>query len=176
MKIYHGSKNHFKEFDYKLIRTNATTEGVGFYCTDNFSIAKHYSFEGYIMEYNYIGKKRLDSTKVSLTRNELKKYMIALNEKCEFISNFGDIEWEGFNKVFNNAIESILEFAEDDIDIVSELCTICGEFELPLEVLYNTLGYDSAIIDADWGNQKIYLILNNNALQYLSTIKYEDVC
>lgn len=176
MKVYHGSKNNFELFDYSKIRTNGTTEGVGFYCTDNFSIAKHYSFEGYIMEYEYIGKKTLDSKKVSLTRNELEKYILKLNEECEFLSNFGDIEWEGFDKVLNGAIDDIMEFSEDDIDIVSELCTICGEFELPLKVLYDTLGYDSSIIDADWGKQRIYLIFDNSALRYLKTIKYEEAC
>lgn len=176
MKIYHGSKNSFKEFDYNLIRTNATTEGVGFYCTDNIAVAKQYSYEGYIMEYEYVGNKQLNSNEVSLTREELSLYMKKLNEVSEFLSCYGDVEWEGYNNVLNTALDNILEWSEDDIDIISQFCTICGDFEKPLTILYEVLGYDSAIIDAKWGDQKIYLILNNNAIKHLSTIKYKEAC
>lgn len=176
MKIYHGSQNSFKEFDYSKIRTNATTEGVGFYCTNNIEVANKYCYKGYIMEYNYIGKKTLNSKGLSLTRQELKSYLRTLNEECEFLSNFGDTDWEGIENVLNKAIRNLLEYSRDDVELISSLCNVCGEFESPLKILYKVLGYDSAIVDANWGNQKIYLILHNSAIEYVSTTKYKEVC
>lgn len=172
MRIYHGSKNEFKEFCYDMIRTYATSEGVGFYCTDNRDVAKRYANDGYIMEYEYVGKKRLDSTKVSLTRNELRTFLIALNEEDEFLSNYGEVAWEGFENVLNRAIQDVIEY-DDDIDIISGICNVYGGFKRPLEILYETLGYDSAIVEASWGNQNIYLILNNKAVRFIKSEKVE---
>lgn len=172
MRIYHGSKNDFREFSYDMIRTNATSEGVGFYCTDNKNIAKRYANNGYVMEYEYVGEKRLDSKEISLTENELKFFLTALDEEDEFLSNYGDVAWEGFENVLNRAIQDVLEY-NDDIDIISGICNAYGEFKRPLEILYETLGYDSAIVEASWGNQNIYLILNNKAIKFIKSEKIE---
>ena len=40
MLVYHGSKELFTEFSYSRIGTNGTTEGQGFYFTDNLQVAK----------------------------------------------------------------------------------------------------------------------------------------
>ena len=44
--VYRGSPNEFSEFSYQFMRTNGTTEGVGFYFTDNQSIVKGYGDKG----------------------------------------------------------------------------------------------------------------------------------
>ena len=172
MKIYHGSKSNFKEFDLNMIRTNATTEGVGFYCTDNKSIAERYAQGGYLLEFEYCGKKTLSSEKVTLTKDEMLKYILAINVETDFLSNYGDVEYEGYSKVLRRAINSFCEYSRDDVEFVSEICNTCGDFEMPLNVLYKTLGYDSAIVKADWGNQNIYLIFTNEAIKHVCSYEY----
>lgn len=167
MKIYHGSKNKFETFSYDKIRTNATSEGVGFYCTDNKEVAERYGSNGYVMTYEYKGRKRLNSKKVTLTEDELRKYLLALDEDDEFLSNYGDIGWDGIDKVLACALEDLLEYSKDDVELISGICNSFGGFERPLEILYDVLGYDSAIVDAKWGNQKIYLIFHNSALKLI---------
>ena len=167
MKIYHGSKNEFKEFDSNLIRSNATDEGVGFYCTDNLGVASSYGDQGYVMEYEYIGKKRLSSEKITITLKDLTEFIIKLNEEDEFLSNYGDTAWEGFEKVLKRALNSLLENNKDDVELISEICNTDGGFESPLKLLYEVLGYDSSIVNAKWGNQKIYLIFHNSAIKYI---------
>lgn len=170
--IYHGSKNNFKEFSFTKIRTNATSEGVGFYCTDKKSIAEGYGYGGYLLEYNFVGKKELSSTKVTLTRSMLKKYLLALHEEDNYLDNYGDISYEGLTKVLNTAINNSLEYATDDVDIISGICNAYGDFEKPLKILTKLFGFDHSIVKAAWGgNQTIYLILNQSAIQFIKSTK-----
>lgn len=168
--IYHGSKNNFKEFSFNKIRTNATSEGVGFYCTDKKSIAERYGNNGYLLEYKFVGKKELSSKKVTLTKDKLKKYLIALHEEDSFLDNYGDVSWEGFEKVLNRAIKSLLEYSKDDVEIVSGICNAYGDFEMPLKILHKLFRYDHSLVKATWGeNQTIYLILNQSAIKFVKS-------
>lgn len=167
MYIYHGTKNKFKEFDFSRIRENATQEGVGFYCTDNKEVAERYGHNGYVNTYKFVGTKQLSSNEVTLTENMLKKYLLALHEEGSYLDNYGDVSWEGVDRVLNNAVYNSLEYATDDIEIISGICNAYGEFEEPLVKLYELFGFDHSIVNAEWGNQKIYLILNQSAIQFI---------
>ena len=171
MKIYHGSKNCFKKFDLERAREHGTQEGVGFYCTDNKSVAYRYGSNGYVMTYEFKGKKAISSKKQTVSRKEWAKYILALDKEDEFLSNYGDIHWEGVDSVLNTALDNLLEDGDDDVEILGGICNASGSLSSPIELFYKTLGYDHAIIDADWGNQKIYLILNNKALKLIETEK-----
>ena len=72
MLVYHGSKELFTEFSYSRIGTNGTTEGQGFYFTDNLQVAKSYSEkDGYVYEVDFVGKKSLNSDKIAMKRSEV---------------------------------------------------------------------------------------------------------
>ena len=157
MELFHGSKNKFKKFSYDFIREHGTSEGIGFYFTDKKEIADHYGADGYTYVIDFQGKKELSGTERIISDSDLKKYLMALNEKREILSNWGDVNWEGIDSVLSSAIENF-EYEDNDLDIICGICNACGDFETPLKTLYDTLGYDYTSTVADWGGkQKIYV-------------------
>ena len=115
--VYHGSPSDFNTFSLEYLGTNGTAEGYGFYFTDKKSIAENYSRghegqqsgeSGKLFECYLDIKKPLSDTEVTMTRAQFKKFLTTLNkqvdadgEPLDMLSNYGDVEWEGLNKVIN---------------------------------------------------------------------------
>lgn len=174
MIIYHGSRNNFKEFDYSRIREHATSEGVGFYCTDKKNIAESYAGEdGYVMHFEFKGKKPLSSKGITLSKDKITKLLTELNKTNQYLSNFGDIDYEGYSVVLDRAIKSLFEYCEDDIELLSDICNSCGDFKEPMELMFNMFGYDHCIVDINGGcndeNQTMYILLTNRAIKYIKS-------
>jgi len=180
MIVYHGSPNKFNTFDYSCIGQNGTSEGIGFYCTDNKTIAEGYAkesrnngkYEGYLYTIEFNGKKSLSSTKRTITKSMLKKYLLTLqNNGIDYLSNYNDVEYYGVNKVLIEATEAENEASSNDVDLICSICHGSGNTEICLKTLYNTFGYDSIILQAEWGinditkeNQNLYIALVNEAI------------
>ena len=159
MLVYHGSNNLFNEFDYSKMGETGTAEGQGFYFTDSLDVANMYSEEGgYIYECEFMGKKSLNSEKITLKRSEIKKILIALNSEMDILSNWDDVEYYGLNKVLNMAIENIM-LCNSDVEIYGSLCNITDNIELISKTFNKILGYDSIVLKADWANQYIYIAI-----------------
>lgn len=173
-KVYHGSKNLFKKFDYGKIGLNGTNEGIGFYFTDNPSIAKNYGVEGYFYVVHFHGKKSLSHEKRTITEEELKKYMIALHQKTDYLSNWGEIKFEGVTNVLNRAIQGEYKYAENDVDLIGSIIHGAGDVKTCLEILYSLLGYDSIVTKAEWGNQTLYIALVNDIVEVIQISKVEN--
>ena len=173
MKVYHGSKANFDHFSYDYIRTNGTSEGIGFYFTDSKQIARGYAENGYLYTVYFQGKKPLSHNKKVITKTQLKKFLKALDQRHEHLSNYGDIEWEGYQKVLNKAVELEYNSSTNDVDMIAGISNACGSPETCMYTLYEVLGYDSIILDAEWGldeenvPQKLYIALVNDAITIL---------
>lgn len=153
MIVYHGSKNKFDKFDYDKVGTHATSEGFGFYFTDSKQIAEGYGFEGFLYTVEFTGKKSLSSAKKTITKAQLRKFLKRLDEMGQFLSNYGDTEYEGFNKVLNEAVNSVYNWADDDVEMICGICNAYGGKEDPLQELYKMFGFDSVVLKADWGKE-----------------------
>lgn len=169
MSLYHGSKNKFERFSYNCIRENGTSEGIGFYLTNNKNIAERYGANGYLYEFEILEGKELSSEEITLTDSELRKLLLALDKKEQILSNWGDINWEGVETVLAMAIENLKDDT-DDIELISGLCNI-GGFETVLTALYEELGYTHARVEANWGDQTIYVVFVNECLKLNSVTK-----
>ena len=171
MLVYHGSKELFTEFDYSRIGTNGTTEGQGFYFTDNLQVAKAYSDkDGYIYEVEFLAKKSLNSEKINLKRSEIKKILTALHSEMDILSNWDDVEYYGLNKVLNMAIENIM-LCNSDVEIYGSLCNITDDIELISKTFNKVLGYDSIVLKADWANQNIYIAIIPEIIKIINVNK-----
>ncbi|MEH7210110.1 hypothetical protein V7094_28545 [Priestia megaterium] len=171
MLTYHGSKELFETFDYSKIGLNGTSEGKGFYFTDNKNIALGYGEEGYLYTVEFHGKKSLHSDKKTITRQQLKKYLKALDEETEYLSNWGDKYYEGLEKVLNEAVCGEFENSDNDVDLISGIANGCGDMETSLMLLHKMLGYDSIVEDAEWGNQRLYIALTNEVIEVVDVKK-----
>ena len=173
MLVYHGSKELFERFDYKKMGTNGTMEGKGFYFTDTKKIAEHYAQNGYLYTVKFNGKKSLSSDNKTITRQQLKKYLKALDEKLDYLSNWGDKDYDGLDKVMNEAINGEYDGSDNDVDMIAGIVNTSGDTEDSLTLLYEILGYDSIVCtEVDWGEeQKIYIALINDIIKIIDIQK-----
>jgi hypothetical protein len=176
MLVFHGSKELFDVFDYNKIGLNGTMEGKGFYFTDKSSIAEGYAQGGVLYSVEFNGKKMLHSDKKTITRQHLKKYLKALDEKTGYLSNWGDKEYDGLEKVLNEAVRGEYENSDNDVDLISGIANASGDIEASLTLLYQLLGYDSIVVDAEWGNgQRIYIALTNDIIRIVDVEELKKV-
>lgn len=177
MILYHGSPNQFEEFDYSKIGLNGTNEGKGFYFTDTKRIAEGYAGrEGYLYTILWKGKKPLSYTEVTLTVQEFKKYILKLDEKLNYLSNWGEKEFEGVHSLLKKALMGEYKTAESDADMIGGIVNVSGSPEIALKTLHSLLGYDSIVIDSpEWGRgQKIYVALVQDAFEIESVEKIPE--
>lgn len=164
--VYHGSKAQFNKFDHAKIGQNATSEGYGFYFTDQKSIAEAYAQNGFLYTVEFNGKKSLSNTKKTITRSQLKQFLAKLHELNEQLSNYGDIGFYGYDKVLAEAVNNEWEYNDNDVDLIASICNSYGSKE-PLQVLYDMFGYDHIKMTAEWNHgleleQTLYIALVND--------------
>lgn len=180
MKVYHGSPARFEKFDYSKIGTNGTSEGKGFYFTDSKRIAEGYGQDGYLYTVNFKGKKSLSSDALTITREELKKFLIELDKETDYLSNWGDVSFDGLEKVLDEAIRGEYDTSDNDVDLISGIANASGSMEASLTILHKLLGFDSIVMDAEWGNgQKIYIALIHDVIELVEVKelkKKEEQC
>lgn len=168
MIVYHGSKNKFEKFDYEYMGWNATSEGFGFYFTDSKQIAEGYA-SGFLYTVEFTGKKSLSSDKKTITKAQLRKFLTRLDETGQYLSNYGDTEYEGFNKVLSEAVNSTYN-SDDDVEMICGICNAYGNKEEVLQELYKMFGFDSIVLQAAWGTvpHKIYIATVHEAYNIIS--------
>lgn len=170
MIVYHGSKEKFDSFNYDKMGLNGTAEGFGFYFTDSKTIASGYAQDGYLYTVEFMGQKPLSFNSITITRAQLRRYLKRLDETGQFLANYGETAYEGFDKVMREAINSIYDFSDNDVDIIGGICTAYGNREEPLKELYKLLGYDSITVQAEWGAvpHKIYIATVHEAYNIIN--------
>jgi len=165
--VYHGSKEKFSSFDFSKIGLNGTSEGKGIYFTDNLKVARSYGEGGFLYTVNFKGKKSLSDSKLTINKKQLEKFMIALDEENEYLSNYGDKGYEGLKNVLNTAIEAELHGSDNDVDLISGIVNANGDIEEGMQILHDVLGYDSIVCEAEWGNQTLYIALIDDVIEIL---------
>jgi hypothetical protein len=166
---YHGSPKEFQDFSYEYLGTNGTAEGFGFYFTSDKSIAEGYADGGMLRKAVLDIKKPLSSTRFTISKPEFAKFLKELDSTGEgYLSNWGETNFEGYDKVLNTAVEGEFSGSDNDVDLISGVIQGSGLNPEPIyQVLKKTLGYDGIIVDrASWGyDQTIYIVFNNNQIK-----------
>lgn len=187
--VYHGSPAEFNEFSLEYLGTNGTAEGYGFYFTDKKSIADIYTkglegqqsqdVKGKLFEVYLDIKKPLSDTEVTMTRAQFKKFLTTLNKQVDadgdpldVLSNYGDVEWEGLNKVLNYAMEIEYDGSDSDVNLVHSIINGCGNMKVVFDVLRKTVGYDGIIVnEASWGgDQTIYIAFHPEQIKNVDNL------
>lgn len=176
MKVYHGSKSLFDTFEYKYIGTNGTIEGKGFYFTDSLDVATRFAEEGYLYTVEFNEKKSLSSKEVTFSKGDLKKYLLALHEKTNYLSNWGDVQFEGLENVLQEALDSTYDDSNNDVELISGIVNSSGDIETSLSLLYNLFAFDSIVVDADWGDgQRLYIALTNEIIKIVDVKEIKKI-
>ncbi len=157
--FYHGSENLFAEFAFDHIGKHGTSEGYGFYLTDNLEIAERYTEgNGYLYELDFHGVKSLNPNKRTITKTMFKKFVWSLEQKEQFLMDYCDVDYYGIHTAIENAWE-LLKRNENDVDFVCEMCNAYGDKEYILSEVRRVLGFDHIRQSADWGNQTLVILL-----------------
>lgn len=126
LELYHGTNNDFEEFGNDFLSTSDSIDqyGSGFYFYDTPSktclhgdIRVVASVEiNKLLTYKTINKKRIP-VKI------IERLLLAAPGFNEKLENFGEVDFEGFNKVFKEAVSSY-----KNIDILECLNCIGNDF------------------------------------------------
>lgn len=182
--VYHGSTADFNTFSLKYLGTNGTNEGYGFYFTDKKEIAEGYSHgteaqrhqgaDGKLFEVYLDIKHPLSDTEVTMTKSQFRRFLMEMNkqvdedgEPLDFLSNYGDVAWEGLQNVINSAMEAEYDGSDSDVNMIHSIINGCGSMETVFDVLRKTTGYDGIIVkNAQWGgDQTIYVAFHPNQIK-----------
>lgn len=154
--LYHGTPNDFTKFSYDFIGTNGTALGKGFYLAENITSARAYASNitedgeiknGNVMEVYANITKPMSLKELSITKTEYKKFVKAVDKatKGQFLSDYGEVDYEGYNTVLNRALENY-EYNDNDVDLVHDVLNTAGlDWEEGFRLLKDTLGYDGII-------------------------------
>lgn len=157
--LYHGSPSRFDAFDHQRIRSaNGTSEGIGFYFTEDETVARGYASGGFLYEADFRGTKALDPNERHITVEETRLYLDALDRAGDYLSNWGDVQSEPREDVLRRAAKNEWAYAESDVDLVGGIANAYGNFETPLRVLYDVLGYDHIRIPDRYDGGALYVL------------------
>lgn len=158
--VYHGTNADFNKFSYDFIGTIGSEEGIGFYFSKNKKIADKYAKKN-LLECEITLNKLLSNKKITLKKTETKKLIKEIQKEKDFLSNYGDIEYEGLNNVLNEAIRNLYSYCNSDTEILADICHSLGNIELVLKTVKKVLGYDGIIEEDNKFNDTIYIVFDN---------------
>jgi len=165
---YHGSPKDFQNFSYEFLGDNGTSEGFGFYFTSNKSVAEGYSNGGFVKEVILDIKKPLSFNSLTISPQELKKFLTTLDPTGDgYLSNWGEVNYEGRNSVVATAVEGEMSGSDNDVDLISGIIQGSGRnAEFVNRTLKQTLGYDGIIVEnPSWGDQVVYIVFDNSQIR-----------
>lgn len=146
--LYHGTPNNFTQFNYDFIGSNGTALGKGFYLTERKDIAEGYLGEnGNVMELYANITKPMSLNDMTISEKEYRKFVVAVDKATEgqYLTNFGEVEYEGYNTVLNRALEGY-EYDDNDVDLIHSVFNAGGlSWEEGFRLLKDTLGYDGVV-------------------------------
>jgi len=182
--MYHGSNSKFDTFNYEHLGNKGRSEGAGFYFTDDEDIAKGY---GNIVYKAYLKiEKPLDTNYKNFSRAVIQKIIKKIVEleqqegidpQSGFLSNFGDIDYEGFNSVLNQAVNNHVD-EENATDFQGSLIGAGVDPLIVNKSIYHVTGYDG-ILSHGFGGLKqrggiIYIPFFPNQIKSINNTKYTD--
>lgn len=147
---YHGSMETFNEFSYDFIGLNGTAEGKGFYFTDKKAYAEGFSsgkasaklYKAYLNI-----TKPLSVNKITITKNQVAKLIRSIDsDGYNYLSAWGDVDYEGFENVLKTALDKEFSYNENDVDLIHSIRNAGGFDFIPFyDALRKTTGYDGII-------------------------------
>lgn len=175
--VYHGTENDFNEFSSKFMGQTGTAGGQGFYFTSNKDDAQMF---GNIVKSFYLNiRKPLSSDKLTITKlqfttflDKIDKYQSSLENGFNYgiLSDYGDVDYEGRNNVLRNAVELEMSGSDNDVDLIGGIINASGDYNLVVNILRETLGYDGIILK----DRNVYIVHHPNQIKEISNKTFDN--
>lgn len=172
--VYHGTENEFDEFKSEFMGQTGTALGQGFYFTSNKDDAAGF---GNIVKAFYLNiRKPLSLDKLTLNTKQIMKLIDVIDRtQCEkdpefgygILSDFGDVDYEGRDKVLRNATQMLLD-EDNDVELVGGLINASGDYDLVVDVLRKTIGFDGVICK----ERGVYVAHHPNQIKRIDNINF----
>ena len=159
--VYHGTDADFTVFDYRNLGKNGTSNGKGFYFTDQQEVASQYSDGSNIIKAYVNIQKPLRNTRSAISQEQYIKLAEAINDKTNglYFTDMGDGTPVKKGSVeYNRIIDDLKHdyaFGGDDVDLITGILNSANlKLEEGYRVLRETLGYDGIIGEVPYRNSR----------------------
>ena len=164
--VYHSTNNDFTMFDLNKIGSNGLALGPSFYFTNSKNVSSAWGNK-VISAYLKMDNPTLSAEKKTITKGQVSKIISDLEkEDPEFLSNYGDVSYEGHRSVLNSALEDIYTMSKNDSEIIGSLINVGGvEREKVMQSIITHTKKDGFIVDAKLASHaseqgdKVYAVL-----------------
>jgi len=185
--VYHGTGAKVTDsfiFDYSRLGEHGTSEGAGFYFTENGEIADSYNNDGSTLDVYLSIKKPLAYDADGFSHHELKKILKAfakseaeqdeMDIEDGFLSNYADVRRTGIDAAISDAADSLMGVKA--IDQIGSLIINNTDTEIINRAVYDVTGYDGIVSDgfANQGGDKIYVAFFPEQIKSTKAIKYDS--
>ena len=165
LEVYHGTPCEFNVFNYNKLGENTSSLGAGFYFTDNETTGNEYSRGNYLKKVYLDIKKPMKYGKTTITKNEYKKFVEAIDKKTN------GVYLEDYDGIENALME--YEYGGDDIDLINAIHNASGlSWNEIYSLLRETIGYDGIISEKGFlnENETIYVVFNSNQIKNVDNL------
>jgi hypothetical protein len=182
LKVYHGTNADITHFTHEFLGKSSGNIQYGssvLYTTNYPHTASGYADtrkDNAVVYPLYLSiKNPLNSElRKRLTKVQIKNLLQLAPDLSTALENYGDIEYEGFNKVFREALDSMFEYQEDTL--LKTLFTINNDFfpyhnEEFLKAVYKVLKYDGVQVDFPDG-EKYFIAFFSNQIKSIFNTKF----
>ena len=173
--VYHGTGANIDAFDLSRSGSASGAEqyGTGVYTTTNPTLASGYA-NSTVQNANVLplvtrmANPISDETAKKLTKAQIKKIIEQSPDLDEQLWNYGDVGYEGKNKVLNDAVNSLYEYQGDKM--LENLHPIANDFFSGDPIAFNNaaakvLKKDGVIVDFPKTNEKFNIPWNSNQVR-----------
>lgn len=147
--MFHGTPNDFNVFETKRIGKNGTVMGSGHYFTASLDYAERYKEDGGRVIATLLNiEKPLSRSKHEITKKDLRAFISTVVDATgdDYLSNYGDVYREGYDKVITKAVDRLYESNTNDADMIEEIyVTSRMDYDEFHDGLTDMLGYDGII-------------------------------
>lgn len=164
--FYHGSDQKFDHFELGNYGKNGVAGGRGVYITSDKEHAKKYTGKinesGYLYQVTFDPGRELSATDLTMDKKEVSKFVDVLDRKYDYLENWGDVDFEGRNKVKQEAVSTLIEYNSNDVDLYNEVINEVGSQPEALHALRQVDNFTHTIVphtDADFDE---VVVLNPN--------------
>lgn len=183
--VWHGGADGFTVFDWNRIGEQGTTEGKGFYFSNDRNLAAGYADRhgGRLLKVYLRAGKPLDGKKLTFTKTQVRKVLETVHAQSEReekgsspLWNYGDIRYDGLRKVLDKTTSDLMEFSESDVDLLAGLINGGADPQLLYDVVYKVTK-KTGIVESDaWGRagHVVHVATSPNHVKLADPVTYDE--
>lgn len=174
--FYHGSDQKFDHFELGNYGKNGVAGGRGVYITSDKEHAKKYTGKinesGYLYQVTFDPGRELSATDLTMDKKEVSKFVDVLDRKYDYLENWGDVDFEGHNKVKQEAVSSLIDNS-NDVDLYNEVINEVGSQPEALHALRQVDNFTHTIVPHEDADFDEIVVLNPNDVKITKRLKRE---